>query len=624
MRNALDAVIRRACPMLLLFVCVLQARAGEQGGRVFLPDLLPANTIVCSVPPDETMLEQDYSQSIFARIANMTEMGPFLRSFEESRRRFAQDVSQTSGVDPQLAMELVNGRLGLGVLNVGIGRDGNPTAEFVIAISLKTVPDRKTIFSAVMALLNRPEVVRAVLESQGIDPNLPLRSLAQEETVAGAPPILRIGPNIRVASIGNLVLLYHGPGADGIRKIFEAMGNPAASLSRSASFQAAYRGADAKPGTSFFYLNMPRVISILDAINMSHISRVADALGLDAVQSVGVAGAYHQDGVRHSLYLHVPGGNFTGLMSTLIPMPQGSPVGVEGYSQIIPSPADAFMAARVDIPTLLKEIPYVLDTLGAVTRPGGVAGIVQNERVLGVPLTEILQNVGSDIIIRPHDDTQVLIFQNVNIANFESIVARMEQNAGVRFSQQNIQGYVVRYYNRRSNIAVPLAPAFCLVPRQPGSPTGIVYMASHPQAVVSLIQESITAREPLSNTPDYLKASSGMAGNYSLYYYNGNRDCYRRVYNFLLPVMSLWSSSARYPVDTGLLPTAQSIMPAFFGSAMGVRCLPEGIQVHAYSPIGFGAVFVQTLDKLVVSNPLVIGYAYAALEKWMQAMPTTW
>ena len=624
MRNALNKCIRRVSPVLFCIVCLVQARAGEQGARVFLPDLLPANTILCTVPPDQSTLEHDYSQSIFARISNMPEMGPFLRSFEESRRKFAQDISNTAGVDQQLAMELVQGRLGLGLLDVRIGRDGNPVAEFVIAISLKSQPDRKTIFSAVMALLNRPEVVRAVLESQGIDPNLPLRSLAQEETVAGAPPILRIGPNIRIASIGNLVLLYHGPGADGIKKIFEAMANPASSLSRSASFQAAYRGADAKPGTSFCYFNMPRVNSILDAVNLSQVSRVTDALGLGAVQSIGVSGAYHQDGVRHSLYLHVPGGNFTGLMSALIPMPQGSPVGVEGYGQIIPSPADAFMAARVDVPILLREIPYVLDSLGAVTRPGGVGGMVQNERVLGVPLTEVLQNVGSDIILRPHDDTQVLIFQNVNIASFENMVARMEQNAGVRFSQQNIQGYVVRYYNRRSNIAVPLAPAFCLVPRQPGSPTGIVYMASHPQAVVSLIQESITAREPLSNTPDFLKATSGMAGNYSLYYYNGNRECYRRVYNFLLPVMSLWSSSTRYPVDTGLLPTASSIMPAFFGSAMGVRCLPEGMQIHAYSPIGFGAVVVQTLDKLVVSNPLVIGYAYAVLETWMQTMPTTW
>ena len=599
---------------------VFAANAGESG-RIFLPDLLPANTIACIVPPDEGKVERDYSQTVFARIANLPEMGPFLRDFEESRRQFAADISQTANVPPQLAYDLVQSRLGLALINITMGRDGKPLPEYVIAISLQAPADRNTVFSAVMALLNRPEVVRTVLESQGIDPNLPLKTLAQEETISGYPPILRIGPNIRVASVGNLVMLYHGPNSDGIRKIFDAASKPATALSRNTSFQAAYRGAEAQPGTSFCYFNIPRLTAILDALGLSQAGRVADALGFGSVQSVGMAGEYHQDGVRHTMFLHIPGGAPAGLMGALVPMPSDASAGMESYGTIIPASAEAFMSLRVDMPTLMREIPYLLDALGAVTRPGGVTSMVANERILGVPLTDVIQTLGEDVVIRPHDDSQVLMFHNANVAGFESVIGRMEKNAGERFSSINVGGYIVRYFNRRADLSKPLAPAFCLVPRQQGSNQGLLFIGTHPQAVVSLIQETTATREPVSQTQDFLRAGTGMGGNFSLYYYNGNRDCYRRVYNFLLPVMSLWSSSTRYPVDTGLLPTANSVMPAVFGSTMGIKCLPEGMKIQAFSPIGFGAVFVQLADKLVVSNPLVIGYTYAMMETWLQTLP---
>lgn len=606
----------------LLMLVVQGVATGGTITRVFLPDLLPANTIACVVPPDNTVLDKEYAGSIFQRIADIPEMSQFLRSFEESRRQFANDISQTANISPTIAYDIIQSKLGIALINIGLGRDGKPQAEFAIAISLHTQPDRATVFSAVMALLNRPEVVRTVLESQGLDPNLPLKTLAQEETISGYPPILRIGPNVRVAAIGNMILLYHGPGSEGIKKIFDALSNPATALSQNASFQAAYRGADASPGTSFIYVNTPRLLSILDALNLGQVTRVADAMGLTSVQSIGLSGGYHGDGVRHTLYLYTPGGNTSGLMSSLIPMPPDAPVGMEGFSRIIPSEADAFMSLRVDISTFLRELPYFLDSLGAVTRPGGMSGMIANERILGVPVAEIVNTLGGDIVIRPHDDTIVLMFHNVNIPAFEGAIGRMEQNASARFNSLNIGGYTVRYFNRRASLTAPLAPAFCLVPHAAGSNQGILYMASHPQAVVSLIQESAAAREPLSNTPDFQKTASGMSGAYSMYYYNGNTQAYRHVYNFLLPVAALWSSSSRYPVDTGLLPPASAITPAFFGCSFGVKCMPEGMKVQAFSPVGVNAAFVLLADKLVVSNPLIIGYTYAMMETWIQAVPT--
>jgi hypothetical protein len=65
-------------------------------------------------------------------------------------------------------------------------------------------------------------------------------------------------------------------------------------------------------------------------------------------------------------------------------------------------------------------------------------------------------------------------------------------------------------------------------------------------------------------------------------------------------------------------------MPAMFGSSLGIQCLPEGMRIHAYSPVGFGAVVVQLADKLVVSNPIVIGHVYADIEEWMASLPAAW
>lgn len=613
-------MLRTAVLAAAMAIVALVGPAGETN-RVFFPDLLPGNTIFCIVPPDSDSVRHDYLQTVFARIAELPEMGPFLRSFDESRRKLAQDIATAANVQGPFAQELVNGRLGVALINVAMSRDGKPVPEFAVAIALNSTPDRATVFSAVMALLNRPEVVRTVLESQGIDPNLGLKTIVQEETITNGPPILRIGPNIRIAAIGNLILFYHGPGSEGIRKIFNAARNPAASLSRNPTFQASYRGAETGSGAFFIYANMARLMAVFDALNMTGVARVLEAIGLGSAQSLGISGSYHNEGVRHSLFVHNPGAAMTGLLSALVPMPPESPVGMETYSQTIPSTASAFASVRIDMPLLLREIPYLAEASRAGGQTGGIDTLLANKRILGVPVGEILAPMGGDVVIRPHDDTKVLIFNNVDVAGFERVIGRMEQNAEQRFSSLNIGGYIVRYFNKRASLAAPIAPAFCLVPRSPGNPQGILYMASHPQAVVSLIQESTAARDPLSGSADYQRAISGIGGNYSLVYYNVDRDCYRRVYNFLLPILALWSSSARYPVDTGLLPTAASIAPAMFGSACGIRVLPEGLQIQAFSPIGIGSVLVELLDTLVVSNPLVTAHVYRGLESWIRALP---
>lgn len=611
----------RTLALASLFSLVVAATAAAGSARVFLPDLLPATTMACIVPPENDARERDYSGSIFHRLAQLPEMAAFLRSFEDSRRNFAAEVSRTANVSPQLAGEIVNGRLGLALLNLGIGRDGKPAPEYLVALSLSSQPDRSAVFAAVMALLNRPDVVRQVLESQGIDPNIPIRTLAQEETISGYPPILRIGPAIRVAAVGNMIILYHGQGSDGIKKIFDSLSNPANALSRQTAFQAAYRGSEARPGMSFAYINVPRVMPLLDLLNLGPLSRIAESLGIASGQSIGLAGGYQGDGVKTNAFLYAPGGVQSGLVSALVPMDPNSPYGMEVYSQTIPGSADAFLAMRVNVGALVNELPYFLDAIGGATRPGGIAALMTNERILGVPVMDIVKAVGGDVLIRPHDGTQVLQLNNVDIPAFESIIARMEQNAGAKFSGLNVGGYRIRYFNRRSSILVPVAPAYCLLPSQQGGNRGIVYLASHPQALVSLIHEAASAQGVLAAAPDYRKATTGMGSGYSMFFYHKSEGAYRRVYNFFLPLAAVWASSSRFPVDTGLLPIASAISPAMFGCSVGMKYHQDGVSLSSYSPVGGGAIPVLLIDSLVISNPLVIGYVYTIAEKWLQAMP---
>ncbi|MCC8181036.1 MAG: hypothetical protein LIP23_09035, partial [Planctomycetes bacterium] len=382
---------------LSLFLCVA-SRAGTQG-RVFLPDLLPQTTIACLVPADNFARNQDFTGSLYQRLASLPDMAAFFESFENSKRLLANDIAQTAQIQPALAMEILDARIGGALLGLNLDRRGEVQAEFVIVLSLASQPSRDTVFSAVMALLNRPEVVAQVLESQGMDPNTPLRSLAQEETLAGYPPMLRIGPSIRIAAIGNLILLYHGQSSESITKIFDAMANPATSLSRLPAFQAAFRGAETEPGMSFTYLNMPRVLSLLDLLNYGSAAKVVEAVGIGSATSLGLAGGYHNEGMRHNLFVYAPGGLRNGLLSALMPMPDG-PYGMEAFANILPSTTKSFSSIRFDANVLMAEMPYFLSAIGKSVRPGGVSSLSATETVLGLPLAEIFPTLGADVVVR--------------------------------------------------------------------------------------------------------------------------------------------------------------------------------------------------------------------------------
>lgn len=606
----------------LFLLSVLPAFGGTQG-KLFLPDILPPDTIACFVPADVNASDRTYADSLFHRLRQLPEMAAFLQSVEQSHNALAQDVSKTTGIPAQQALEVIDGKLGFALIDVRVA-SGRPRAEFMIALALNVVPDRNALYNAVMAALNRPEIISVVLESQGLDPKTPIRSIIQEETISGGyPPLLRLGPNIRVAILGNLVMLYHGYDSESIKKVFDAAYGNAPNLAASAAFRSAFQGSETQAGMSFAYVNIPRLRPIIDVMNLDGPAiQVLESLGLMSAQAVGISGGFLGEGVRHNIYFHFPGGMRGGLLSTLAPVAPNAKFGMEAYGQVIPAWAEAFMSAHLNTRALLQELPYILQATGLVTRPGGLGGMLTGETILGVPLPEIVAAVGPNAVVRPHDDTQILYFDNVDLAAFERIIARMEQNAGTRFSTLQVDGQnSVAYFNRRASLAAPLAPAFSLKAWPNADGRGYLYVASHPQALVSLIRDSAQSRDSIASTQDFQRVQAGMTGNYSLFFYSNSRDVYRRVYNLLLPIAAVWASASRYPVDTGLLPTAATITPVMFGCGVGVKHLPEGLAIQAYSPLGVHGLTAILVNKLVASNPIVLGYVYSGLEDLMKMRP---
>ncbi|MDR3210878.1 MAG: hypothetical protein LBU79_03040 [Planctomycetota bacterium] len=595
MRNALGLAI------ILCFALPLPA------AEPTLADLVPATTIACLIPPDDNALEQAFTNSIFRFLGELPEMAPFLGSLAESRQHLAATLMNEAGLTEKLARELVNARFGAALLNLSFGPGGEITPEIVMVAQLPSAPDRNSIFNAVRLLLNRPAVVQKVLKNQGLDPNLPLVSLAQEENYPGFPPLLRIGPNLRIAVLGRLVVVYHGPGSGAMRTIFDTLQNPAQSLTHNLAYQETLRGSGATPGMAFTFVNLPRLIPLLDAGGLTRLTRVLDTIGLAGAQSLGLASGYQKTGITHNLYLYSPG-RLSGVFAAL--RPANPQAGMELYSKIVPAPAAAFLALRLDLSALLAEGSYLAEGIRSLGG-GDLRRYLEEETLLGVPLLDLASVLGEDVVLRPHNDSQVLLFSNVDTGAIRDILARMERNTQTSFSVVEENGYQIHYFRPGGRSPLPLTPAFCLIPKQQSPGRALLYVASHPQALVSLIREAMTSKGSIASSQDFQTVAEGMGGGYSLFYYADSRESYRRFYNFLLPLASLlyWTGDA--PPDAGLLPVDAELMPHFFGCAFGIKPGTDGVALQFYSPVGVHGFLIFLVDRLVLSNPLVLSWAYS-------------
>lgn len=581
-----------------------QSQPPQRTAEFSLADLLPANTLVYLNPPNRQALQADYDRTVLKAILSHPEFASFFQSVEMARRNLVQQVIREVNVRPEFVESLMEGHLSGALIGVGMGRDGRPVPTYVVAIRMAEQPDRQMVFSSIQAILNRPDIIQFALKSSGVDPNIPLKSLVQEESLPGCPPTLRVGGELRIAVLGNLVLIYGGPTSEGLREILTTPPGSGQVLSRSPLYQSAYRGSETKPGMGFLYINSSQLITLAGLMNMPSMGGVIDSLGITGVQAIGYSSGYHMEGMRNNLYFHSPG-NRQGLLASILDNP-----GVEQTARTIPAQAGAFMAARLDMQSFFHEIPYLMDALSQ-PRPGGSSGLrslLAEETLPGATIADLITSLGDEIVILPHDDTMILRFDNADLNAFTATVRKIEQASGRPWRQITEGAYPISYFVSPTPSSLPLMPAYCAWPRQQTPGRGVVYVASHPQTIASFIRQASQNREQLARTPDCQRVMQGMGEGYSAFFYADCRDSYQHVYNALLPLGGIYSSSSPYAADLGLLPSARTFAGSLFGCAIGAKANNQGVLLTSYSPFGMTGFFTWVADKLTLSNPAVLGY----------------
>ncbi len=619
--------ITRIVPFLLILLCGLMPAVlcaepitSVIGGEMTLADVLPPETICFFRRPAVKVQQAGYQQSVLRKIAANLEMSRFLRAWEVTQRKYVNDVAAKANLDPAFVQSIMDGRISGALVDMGMITSKSGKTELgytlVLAVRLEQKPDRKKLFGAIRAMVDRWQ------EQQGRKQKIPLSKVAWEEKYPGGHKVMMIvGANpLRFVLLGKTLLFYRGPRSEGLKRILANFDNPltARVLSKSQLYRAAYGGAEAGRDMGFLYVNTVKLHSLLGAVGMPKVTRLLDVLGIRGVMALGCAGGYFGGGLRHTLYLHAPRER-RGIIKSLSMKPKA-----EAAAMMLPGDAPGILAARANLGSLYNEIPLLVDAvehaLGRAT-PLGLANLAGQQTILGVPAQTILSTLGDAVIVQPGPAGWVLRFDNANYAAFTAAVVRMQKNAGVRFSGQALrlganQVFNVYYFNR-SGKPLPVAPSFCIAQKHANG-TGVIYIAAYPQAIKAVLRHKCAGM--LQGAPDYQRVSAGMGKGYGVFLYVNNRDSYPRVFdNLLLPILNAWRSVSATAPDPGLLPCGRDIAPHLFGCGVGIKNQPQGITFTAYSPMGFGGFAVFLLDKLVVSNPTAIGMIAAKVAGYLDS-----
>jgi len=627
-------------------------RAGEPEASL-LAHWLPPGALALREAAHPGAEAELFGATLFGRLAETAAFQPFLADLARSRREIALRVAAEADLPADLAAAFMDAPVSLALLDLAPGPEGGLEPVVVLRVSLPRAVDPGLVFAAIGRQINTPANLARAAALLGRP--VPVLTYLETWPTAGGPlQVMRVlgEATWHVAVRGPHVLAYRGPPDGALRSVLDrSFADPRAaggSLAASPGFAAAWRGSGAQPGGSFLYANLQRVQPVLAALAGSQGASVWSALGLDAVQDLGLAGVWTGPGLRHTLYLHAPG-HRTGLVAALAPRPVA-----EAAVAQLPATGGGALAVHADLATLLDELPLLVDAVRRALSPRGAAPPAQSLSFLGAPARDWAAPLGGDLVCLPGPDGLVLRFDSVDVAAFEARVALLEAGAGVRFRERAApEGLAVRYLHRSAGGLAPLA-AYCLFRARPGDRLGTLLLASHPQAIVAQL-EPVRPAPRLGRWPDFVRVAEGLGSGYDMFAYVDCRESFVRLYNSLLPVMNLWtdpahagwlpgateaagadpggaagprrvtlpmlyawSNSPLRGADPGLLPPGSVLEPALFGLGLGVRTDQAGVTATAYSPLGIWGGAVWLADKLALSHPAAAGMLAA---RWLAPGP---
>ncbi len=598
--------------------------AGEPQARdIALAEVLPPSTLFFFERPASQPRGPDAPQTVMQVVAQDPEVSAFLEALSTSRKRYVSEVADAAGLQPAFVRSLLEGQLSGALVDVAVQPGGEGGADYsytaVLAVHLAEPPDQKKLFEAIKTMVRRWREER---EEQGTA--VPLKRVAWEEKYPGDHTVLMIASKspLRFVLLGRTLLFFRGPKSEGLKQILANYDNPvmAKVLAKSPLYQAVRKGAEAAPGMSYFYLNTLRLYTFLGAVQLPRVTRLLDVLGIRGVQALGCAGGYSQTGMRHTLYFHTPRKR-RGLLKAL-----RMRAGAENAAMVLPEDASGIFAARADLATLYQEIPLLVDAVEQVLgrpTPLELTKLAGQQTLFGVSARKVLDTLGDALIVESGPGGWTLRFDNANWKAFEQAIARMEQNTGKRFASMAVenaagQKRVVRYFNRWDE-PIPVAPGYSVTETRDDG-TGVIYVASYPQALKAILRRP--PGERLQASPDYQRVMAGMGKGYGVFLYVQSADSYPRVYDAVfLPALHAWRGSSALAPDPGILPPGEHLGEHFFGCAVGVKNSSNGIAFTAYSPLGLGGFLVFLTDKLLVSNPTAIGMIGAQAARYLRASP---
>lgn len=600
---------------------------GEEGSQALaLDEILPSETLVFFRFADAAIQRQGFEASVLKPISEIPEMRDFLEDLAKRRQDFIRVVAQEAKLTPDFVRQVMEGQLSFALLDL-ISTEGGVSTAYVVAIDLEQKPDHEMLFSAIRAAVAEYRARRKLSPNE---PQIPLKNAAWQENWPGGHIVMMIAGKepLRFVLLGKTLLLFQGPDSRLLKEILANSDNrlTAKSLAKNRVYREVCRGADVRAGNGFLYLNVPRLYSLLSAIGLPRVTALLDTLGFSSVQGLGMSSGFYHDGqafaegIRHTMYLYAPTER-RGILRML-----SFRSGAERAAEAVPLGSQGMFAARVDFQELYRQLPPLLDAVEKAFRLEqsiGFAKLVAEQELLGVPIAEILGTLGDRMIIQPGPCGLVFRFDMARVEDFRKIITRMEQNAGASFAGTfatlpSGRTHEIRYFNR-SGLPLPFAPSFAIFPR-PGEETGVVYCATHPQAIKALLRQPVQGT--LLESPDFQRVQRGMGKDYGVFLYIDNRSAYAEIYDTLLPVANFLTALPVFAADPGKLPPGEELEPFLLGCGVGAKNDPSGITMVAYSPIGIGGFLIFLIDKLHLLNPTTLGTLAGFAKYWEIPSPS--
>ncbi len=565
--------------ILILLLAPAAVRAQEAAAPEATPrleKLVPDSTFFYASLNDIPSCRAQFSRSALGKLWREPEVQAFLEPGLKWIEARLSEAEEKIGRSLRDIPDFFQGQAALAVVSWD-PMMGNPVPDAVVLVDLGA---KREAFR---------EIHRELIEKAGA------RVGAENVTFRDVPVqlvTLPEGVTLGVAYLGNALVLTTG--RERMEAVIDAWkdGLPA-SLAADGEYRAVRGKTGGKNASLSAFLNVKAVLAHFANVLPPMAMTALEKSGLDGLKAVGFGSTFVAEGVRDTLYLHMPGEKrgFLGLFYT-------SPGTVDEMLARIPANAFYASAGRVD---LGKAMDIILETAGEI-QPMIAAQLSQGiswvESRLGVSIREdILGPLGDGLAVYaalPGDGGLVpdlVLMGRLDdpkrfLAAMEELCERAKSFAAergrlvVELRRLEIEGKEIHYLHvaQTRGDPFPVTPCWMVDGKT-------FLMALYPQVLKDIAARGKDFRSILER-PDFRRVMKGLPEGLTSVEYVDLNAAVRLVYGSLVPLAQMFGNHARCPLDLALLPRTETVAKHLFGAAWGMKLGDQGVTIHAYSPAG--------------------------------------